>query len=387
MPLRRYDGLATNLIRLVQQIRPTEIYKPRRPEPRRRQFREPGIYRKRRRDRYVLRLLEAIRILGMEKETRFYQASTSELYGLDAGGSCEDSTPFYPRSPYPRSRQAVWLLDHGRTIAKPTACSPRTASCSTASADPRRDLRHPQDHTRAVARIEAGLEETLYLGNLDAKRDWGHAKDYVVGMHQICASRYALTIFVHLATGETRSGARIRQALAFAEIGRGIEVARRRASRKPVSTRNPARPIVSHRPPVISTPQRFDLLIGDASKAHKKLGWKPKTSFAELVKQMVAGDPRDRPATKVCRREPVDPAQRARGFLSPATGNGRRAALVRRLSSEGVELLPFRAAGRSARSGAGCRLVCRGSVRRPCFSPQRSRRHRRQQHAAGRIHL
>jgi GDPmannose 4,6-dehydratase len=139
--------------------------------------------------------------------------------------------------------------------------------------------------TRAVARIETGLEETLYLGNLDAKRDWGHAKDYVVGMHQILQADQP-DDFV-LATGETRSVREFVE-LALAEVGRSIEWRGKGVEETGVDKKS-GKTLVRIDPQYFR-PTEVDLLIGDASKAHKKLGWKPKTSFAELVKQMVAGD-------------------------------------------------------------------------------------------------
>jgi GDPmannose 4,6-dehydratase len=139
--------------------------------------------------------------------------------------------------------------------------------------------------TRAVARIETGLEETLYLGNLDAKRDWGHAKDYVVGMHQILQVD-APDDFV-LATGETRSVREFVE-LAFTEVGRAIEWRGKGVEETGVDKKSGK--TVVRIDPVYFRPTEVDLLIGDASKAQQKLGWKPKTSFAQLVKEMVAGD-------------------------------------------------------------------------------------------------
>jgi GDPmannose 4,6-dehydratase len=136
-----------------------------------------------------------------------------------------------------------------------------------------------------VARIETGLEDTLYLGNLDAKRDWGHAKDYVVGMHQILQVD-APDDFV-LATGETRSVREFVE-LAFAEVGRAIEWRGKGVEETGVDKKSGK--TVVRIDPVYFRPTEVDLLIGDASKAQQKLGWKPKTSFADLVKQMVAGD-------------------------------------------------------------------------------------------------
>ena len=163
-------------------------------------------------------LLEAIRILGMEKETRFYQASTSELYGLVQEVPQKETTPFYPRSPYAVAKlYGYWITVNYREAYGMYASN---GILFNHESPIRGETFVTRKITRGVARIEAGLEETLYLGNLDAKRDWGHAKDYVVGMHQILQADEP-DDFV-LATGETRSVREFVE-LAFAEIGRSIE--------------------------------------------------------------------------------------------------------------------------------------------------------------------
>ncbi|WLA62315.1 GDP-mannose 4,6-dehydratase [Bradyrhizobium diazoefficiens] len=227
---------STNLIRLVQQIRPTEIYNLAAQSHVAVSFESPE-YTANADAIGVLRLLEAIRILGMEKETRFYLASTSELYGLVQEIPQKETTPFYPRSPY------------------------------------------------GVARIEVGLEDTLYLGNLEAKRDWGHAKDYVEGMHMILQADKP-DDFV-LATGETRS-VREMVELSFAQVGRRI--AWRGAGIEETGVDAKSGKTVVKIDPTYFRPTEVDLLIGDASKAREVLGWKPKRSFAQLVEEMMASD-------------------------------------------------------------------------------------------------
>jgi GDPmannose 4,6-dehydratase len=273
---------STNLIRLMQQIRPTEIYNLAAQSHVAVSFESPE-YTANADAIGVLRLLEAIRILGMEKETRFYQASTSELYGLVQEVPQKETTPFYPRSPYAVAKlYGYWITVNYREAYGMFASN---GILFNHESPIRGETFVTRKITRAVARIETGLEETLYLGNLDAKRDWGHAKDYVIGMHQILQAD-GPEDFV-LATGETRS---VREFVerAFAEVGRSVEWRGKGVEETGVDRKSGK--VVVRIDPQYFRPTEVDLLIGDASKAHKKLGWKPKTSFADLVKQMVAGD-------------------------------------------------------------------------------------------------
>jgi GDPmannose 4,6-dehydratase len=273
---------STNLIRLVQQIRPTEIYNLAAQSHVAVSFESPE-YTANADAIGVLRLLEAIRILGMEKETRFYQASTSELYGLVQEVPQRETTPFYPRSPYAVAKlYGYWITVNYREAYGMFASN---GILFNHESPIRGETFVTRKITRAVARIETGLEETLYLGNLDAKRDWGHAKDYVVGMHKILQAD-APDDFV-LATGETRSVREFVE-LAFKEVGRTIEWRGRGVEETGVD-RKSGKTIVRIDPQYFR-PTEVDLLIGDPSKAQKKLGWKAETNFADLVKQMVAGD-------------------------------------------------------------------------------------------------
>jgi GDPmannose 4,6-dehydratase len=273
---------STNLIRLMQQIRPTEIYNLAAQSHVAVSFESPE-YTANADAIGVLRLLEAIRILGMEKETRFYQASTSELYGLVQEVPQKETTPFYPRSPYAVAKlYGYWITVNYREAYGMFASN---GILFNHESPIRGETFVTRKITRAVARIEAGLEETLYLGNLDAKRDWGHAKDYVIGMHRILQADHP-DDFV-LATGETRSVREFVE-LAFKEVGRSIEWRGRGIEECGVDTKS-GKTLVRIDPQYFR-PTEVDLLIGDASKAHNKLGWKPKTSFADLVRQMVAGD-------------------------------------------------------------------------------------------------
>ena len=219
---------STNLIRLMQQIRPTEIYNLAAQSHVGVSFESPE-YTANADAIGVLRLLEAIRILGMEKETRFYQASTSELYGLVQEVPQRESTPFYPRSPYGVAKlYGYWITVNYREAYGIYASN---GILFNHESPIRGETFVTRKITRSVARIETGLEEVLYLGNLEAKRDWGHARDYVEGMHRILQAD-APDDFV-LATGETRSVREFVE-LAFAEVGRTHRMARqgRRRNRR-----------------------------------------------------------------------------------------------------------------------------------------------------------
>ncbi|WP_315801395.1 MULTISPECIES: GDP-mannose 4,6-dehydratase [unclassified Bradyrhizobium] len=273
---------STNLIRLVQQIRPTEIYNLAAQSHVAVSFESPE-YTANADAVGVLRLLEAIRILGLEKDTRFYQASTSELYGLVQEVPQRETTPFYPRSPYAVAKlYGYWITVNYREAYGIFASN---GILFNHESPIRGETFVTRKITRGVARIEVGLEDTIYLGNLEAKRDWGHARDYVKGMHAILQADKP-DDFV-LATGETRSVREFVE-LAFGEIGRRIEWQGKgveEVGRDTASGR-----IVVRIDPAYFRPTEVDLLIGDATKAWKSLGWKAQTSFRDLVKEMVVCD-------------------------------------------------------------------------------------------------
>jgi GDPmannose 4,6-dehydratase len=273
---------STNLIRLMQQIRPTEIYNLAAQSHVGVSFESPE-YTANADALGVLRLLEAIRILGMEKETRFYQASTSELYGLVQEIPQKETTPFYPRSPYGVAKlYGYWITVNYREAYGMFASN---GILFNHESPIRGETFVTRKITRGVARIEVGLDDALYLGNLEAKRDWGHARDYVEGMHMILQTDRP-DDFV-LATGEARSVREFVE-LAFAEVGRAIEWRGKGVEETGVESRSGK--TVVRIDPTYFRPTEVDLLVGDASKAREKLGWKPKTAFAQLVKEMVAGD-------------------------------------------------------------------------------------------------
>lgn len=273
---------STNLIRLVQQIRPTEIYNLAAQSHVGVSFESPE-YTANADGLGVLRLLEAIRILGMEKETRFYQASTSELYGLVQQVPQNETTPFYPRSPYGVAKlYGYWITVNYREAYGMFASN---GILFNHESPIRGETFVTRKITRSVARIETGLEETLYLGNLEARRDWGHARDFVEGMHRILQID-APGDFV-LATGETRSVREFVE-LSFAEVNRSIEW--RGAGVDEVGVDKKSGKTVVRIDRTYFRPTEVDLLIGDASKAREQLGWKPKTPFADMVKEMVATD-------------------------------------------------------------------------------------------------
>ncbi|KJS38402.1 MAG: GDP-mannose 4,6-dehydratase, partial [Rhodospirillaceae bacterium BRH_c57] len=231
----------------------------------------------------TLRLLEAIRILKMGDTVRFYQASTSELYGKVQETPQSETTPFYPRSPYAAAKlYAYWITVNYREAYGMHASN---GILFNHESPIRGETFVTRKITRAVAAMELGLQDTLYLGNLDAKRDWGHAKDYVEGMWRI-VQQDTPDDFV-LATGETHSVREFVE-LAFAEIGRTIEWRGQGIDEEGVDAATGK--AVVRIDPRFFRPTEVDLLLGDPSKAKRVLGWSHTTPFRQLVSEMVASD-------------------------------------------------------------------------------------------------
>jgi len=273
---------ATNLIRLVQETKPDEIYNLAAQSHVQVSFETPE-YTANSDALGTLRLLEAIRILGFEKTTRFYQASTSELYGKVQEVPQRETTPFYPRSPYAAAKlYAYWITVNYREAYGMHASN---GILFNHEGPLRGETFVTRKITRAVAAIELGLQKALYLGNLDSQRDWGHARDYVEGMwlmlQQPVPDDYVL------ATGRMNS-VRTFVELAFAEVGRKIEW--KGAGVDEVGVDSSTGDVCVKVDPRYFRPTEVDQLLGDASKAKKKLGWEPKVSFEELVREMVRFD-------------------------------------------------------------------------------------------------
>ncbi len=273
---------STNLIRIVQETQPDEIYNLAAQSHVRVSFETPE-YTANADAIGALRLLEAIRILKLEKKTKFYQASTSELYGDVLEIPQKESTPFNPRSPYGAAKAyAFYITKNYREAYGMFACN---GILFNHESPVRGETFVTRKITRAAAKISLGLQKKVFLGNLDAERDWGHAKDYVEGMYLMLQHKEAED-FV-LATGKKISVRKFVE-LAFAETGTRIEWKGKGESEKGIDAKS-GKSIVEIDKKYFR-PSEVDLLVGDASKAKKLLGWKPKINVEELVKEMVISD-------------------------------------------------------------------------------------------------
>jgi len=273
---------ATNLIRLIQETQPTEIYNLAAQSHVQVSFETPE-YTANADALGTLRLLEAIRILRMENRVRFYQASTSELYGNTGEVPQRETTPFAPRSPYAAAKlYAYWITVNYREAYGIHASN---GILFNHESPIRGETFVTRKVTRAVAAIKAGLQNKLYIGNLDARRDWGHARDYVEGMWTILQQERPDDYV--LATGEAHT---VREFIekAFSVIGRSVAWRGEGIAEVGYDTTNGD--VLVEVDPRYFRPTEVDLLLGDPTKAHKAFGWKYKVSFEELVREMVTND-------------------------------------------------------------------------------------------------
>ncbi|GAB2490322.1 GDP-mannose 4,6-dehydratase [Arenimonas alkanexedens] len=284
---------SSNLTRIIQQTRPDEIYNLGAQSHVAVSFEEPE-YTADTNALGTLRLLEAIRILGMERTTRFYQASTSELYGLVQQVPQTESTPFYPRSPYAIAKlYAYWTTVNYREAYGLYACN---GILFNHESPIRGENFVTRKITRALARISLGLQDCLYLGNLDARRDWGHARDYVE-MQWLMLQQEQPEDFV-IATGVQHS---VREFIEEAATELGIAITWQGEGVDERGYDAKGRCIISVDARYFR-PAEVESLVGDASLARAKLGWQPKIGFAELVREMVRADLRAAERDQLSRR-------------------------------------------------------------------------------------
>jgi GDPmannose 4,6-dehydratase len=273
---------STNLLRLLGEVQPTEVYNLAAQSHVQVSFETPE-YTANTDALGTLRVLEAIRILNMQQQVRFYQASTSELFGKVQETPQRETTPFYPRSPYAVAKlYAYWITVNYREAYGMHASN---GILFNHESPIRGETFVTRKITRAVAAIERGLQERLYLGNLDARRDWGHARDYVEGMWRILQQETPDDYV--LATGETHTVREFVE-LAFNQIGRDI-VWRGEGSDEQGFCRRTGKVLIAL-DPTYRRPTEVDLLLGDSAKALTNLGWRHRTSFEELVTEMVEAD-------------------------------------------------------------------------------------------------
>jgi GDPmannose 4,6-dehydratase len=273
---------STNLIRIIQAVQPDEIYNLAAQSHVQVSFEVPE-YTANADATGTLRILEAIRILGLDKKTRFYQASTSELYGKVQETPQKETTPFYPRSPYAVAKlYAFWITVNYREAYGLHASN---GILFNHESPIRGETFVTRKITRAVAGIHLGVQKTLYIGNLESKRDWGHARDYVEGMWRILQQETPDDYV--LATGETHSVREFIE-LAFSKVGRTIEWKGSGVDEVGIDATSGDTLVKIDRR--YFRPTEVDLLLGDPSKAERLLGWKHTVSFPELVSDMLTSD-------------------------------------------------------------------------------------------------
>lgn len=275
---------SSSLIRIVQQVQPDEIYNLAAQSHVAVSFQEPE-YTANSDALGALRLLEAIRTVGLEKKTRFYQASTSELYGLVQEVPQKETTPFYPRSPYAVAKlYAYWITVNYREAYGMYACN---GILFNHESPVRGETFVTRKITRALARIKLGLQDCLFLGNMNALRDWGHARDYVI-MQWMMLQQNTPEDFV-IATGEQHS---VREFVELAAKEIGIEIRWEGHNEEEKGIDKKTGKCIVAVDPRYYRPAEVETLLGDPSKAKEKLGWTPTTSFYELVSEMMREDMR-----------------------------------------------------------------------------------------------
>ena len=289
-----------SLTRVIQQVRPDEIYNLAAQSHVAVSFEEPE-YTANSDALGALRMLEAIRILGLEKKTRFYQASTSELYGLVQEVPQKETTPFYPRSPYGVAKlYAYWITVNYREAYGLYACN---GILFNHESPVRGETFVTRKITRALARIKLGLQDCLYLGNLDAKRDWGHARDYVEAQWLMLQQEKPEDFVI--ASGEQHSVRDFVNAAA-AEIGMKLDWKGKGVDEHGIDGQGR---VVVRVDPRYFRPAEVETLLGDPTKAREKLGWKAKVTFRELVSEMMAADMTGAERDELVKRE---------GYLAPS---------------------------------------------------------------------
>jgi GDPmannose 4,6-dehydratase len=284
---------STNLIRIIQQTQPDEIYNLAAMSHVAVSFESPE-YTANADGLGTLRILEAIRILGLEKKTRFYQASTSELYGKVQEIPQKETTPFYPRSPYAVAKlYAYWITVNYREAYGIYGCN---GILFNHESPLRGETFVTRKITRALARIKLGLQDTLFLGNMDALRDWGHARDYVemqwLMLQQDVAEDYVIATGVQYSVRKFVTVAAQELGMTVRWEGRGVE-------EKGYDSKGNCIVAVD---PRYFRPTEVETLLGDATRARVKLGWTPRTTFAELVKEMVREDLRSAERDELVKR-------------------------------------------------------------------------------------
>lgn len=309
---------STSLIHTIEKVQPDELYNLAAQSHVAVSFEEPE-YTANSDALGTLRLLEAIRILGLTKKTKFYQASTSELFGKVQEMPQKETTPFYPRSPYAVAKlYSYWIVVNYREAYGIYACN---GILFNHESPIRGETFVTRKITRALARIMLGLQDCLYLGNMSAKRDWGHARDYVemqwLMLQQdepddfaiATGEQHSVRDFVNLAAREL--GLKLRwEGSGVEETGivdeilpQGSAVCDRRKTLDPDANDLKPGDVIVRVDPRYFRPTEVETLLGDATKAHERLGWKPKTSFAELVREMVCADLEEAQRDALCKTE------------------------------------------------------------------------------------